>query len=228
MTQTTELLTAGVEILYLDKLGYGPNGSMTRKDWRAACLKNLLAGRNEFEVWQLKMLTANMAIAQFSLGLRIDGVASKEYSRDTRTLDFAGHLFDEYLHADNFRFLLPCSFNRATFSGEARFESATFSEKAVFKDATFNRDAGFESATFSGKAVFKEAYSTEMQSFKAPYSTEMQSFKAPYSTEMQSLIKAPPSAGMHGLAKQSLREVASFKVPALKNQVTSKTQFSKK
>ena len=157
MTQTTELLTAGVEILYLDKLGYGPNGSMMRKDWRAECLKNLLAGRNEFEAWQLEMLAAEMGTHSVSLSLRIDGVVSHINPRDIRTLDFAGHLFDENLTADDFKFLLPCSFNCATFSGSACFGSATFSRKALFQDAIFNGYMGFQSVAFSEDADFKSA-----------------------------------------------------------------------
>ena len=166
MTQTTELLTAGVEILHLEDYGYGPNGSMKREDWRAACLKNLLAGKEQFEAWQRQVLANHRLDGAVSFSLRLESgekFVSEFITINPCTLDFSGHKFENGVNAYEFEFLLSCQFNSATFSGEdAWFEGATFSGDVTFDNAIFNQVAFFNRANFSMDAgfhrcIFKDA-----------------------------------------------------------------------
>ena len=181
MTQTTESLTPGVEILHLDEMGYGPNGSMTRRAWRKACLMNLLADKEPFEVWQKQILAEHKGAEHVSFGLDVDDVERQNESWDTRdtcTLDFAGHEFSEHFDVDKFKFLLPSNFKYATFSGEAWFESANFSGEAWFDNATFSGSAWFESATFSGYVGFESATFSEYVWFKNAALTSGAAFRS--------------------------------------------------
>ncbi len=48
----TQKKTVSVEILHLDEIGYGPQGQLTRREWRKECLSMLCGGRGHFEAWQ--------------------------------------------------------------------------------------------------------------------------------------------------------------------------------
>ena len=175
MSQAPSKPAPVIKILHLNEMGYGPNGSMTRRAWREACFENLFADKEPFEAWQKQMLAEHKGAEHVSFGLGLDDEERQNESWetfDTCTLDFAGYVFDEDLDARHFKFLLPCNFNSATFSGTAWFQSATFSGDAWFKSATFSGDAGFESATFSWITVFKSAtfFSSEANFASATFS----------------------------------------------------------
>ncbi|MBC7756518.1 MAG: hypothetical protein H7Z20_07760 [Bdellovibrio sp.] len=41
-----------IEVLHLDDLGYGPEGKLTRRQWREECYNNYQSGDNAFLEWQ--------------------------------------------------------------------------------------------------------------------------------------------------------------------------------
>ena len=157
MTQTTELLTAGVEILHLDKTGYGPNGSMTRRAWREACLTNLLAGKEQFEAWQKQVLAEHKSAESALFDLCVNGVKEDFgliYSGNSCTLDFLAHQFDHVVSASEFKFLLPCNFCYVTFDNSVRLRKAVFKQEAIFHRARFIFIAEFCGASFEDDAWF--------------------------------------------------------------------------
>jgi hypothetical protein len=154
-----------VEILDLDELGYGPEGNHTRETWRAECLKNFLAGKDQFLVWQQSW----QALAEKNnRQARFDGVATFEDGstedfkigfgfHDSHALDFAGQVFESDINAKGFECLQPVLFVSATFSGAVWFDNAIFSDKAWFGNTSFAGNTRFGSVTFSDVAWFQGA-----------------------------------------------------------------------
>ena len=153
-----------VEILHLDEAGYGPQGKHTRREWRKACLDNLLAGADAFKAWQdswKEQINTDLPSVSFAAKLSYDDdtqlvVESAEDYEQTipYALDFAGHQFEAALFAKDVEFQQIALFAGATFSGYAIFSSATFNRNAYFSSATFSGDVTFSLATFSGNAFF--------------------------------------------------------------------------
>ena len=154
MTQTTELLTPGVKILYLEEPGYGPNGSMTRQAWREACLANLLAGGRHFKAWQLSVQAAHKKTKKVYFGLLFDGNQSLSYMTESCALDFEGRVFESQFNVNGVEFLLECNFNHVTFKGDALFIETVFHEFAWFDHAVFKQFAWFEKTIFERLAHF--------------------------------------------------------------------------
>jgi uncharacterized protein YjbI with pentapeptide repeats len=155
-----KITVVSVEILHLDKKGYGPEGKHTRREWRADCLENLLAGKAQFLAWQKSWLAlaekndlkCNFAIEQtFSDGAK---KAWLDYDRKSSTLDFSGHAFVNDLDCGAYQCLQDASFFDASFSDGAYFSEASFSGDAYFIEASFSGYAYFSEASFSGYAYF--------------------------------------------------------------------------
>ncbi len=146
-----------IEILHLDEMGYGPNGSMTRRDWRELCLENLNKTKEEFKAWQEKIKVENTNSKYSLFDLTID--RQTDYSdswciSDACTLDFAGQVIPS-LKFDGYEFELPCSFYSAIFGGSVSFERAFFKSMALFSHSKFIGNANFENASFAGDARFE-------------------------------------------------------------------------
>lgn len=171
MTQPSSPKTPPViEILHLKDPGYGPNGSMTREDWRKACLENLGKTKEEFKAWQenIKVEHTNGKYSYFDLMIHGQTDYSDSwYISDACTLDFAGQVIAS-LNFDEYEFVLPCCFSSAIFGGSVSFNRALFNSfvtftqskfigNANFENTSFAVDARFESVIFSGNAVFDEA-----------------------------------------------------------------------
>jgi Pentapeptide repeats (9 copies) len=155
-----------VEILHLDELGYGPQGKHTRREWRAECLENLLAGKEQFEAWQASWndkINENLPKISLAATLSYDDgsieeILNESYQRvSPATLDFGAHTFESQVNAVDFVFTGAAYFRNATFTKAAYFRSATFTGDADFSSATFTGEADFDSATFIGKANFSSA-----------------------------------------------------------------------
>ena len=160
MTLTTESLTPGVEILHLDEMGYGPNGSMTRRAWRKACWDNLVAGEDAFTSFQVEVLKTHNKAEFASFGLTVDGINKFDALWQTSsscTMDFAAHVFSVHLNILSFEFLLPCNFNYSIFSDYVWLDDAIFNRTADFEGTTFNEDVDFEGVNFKENTNFKYA-----------------------------------------------------------------------
>ncbi len=148
---------ASIEILYLDEIGYGPEGKHTRRQWRAECLTNLLAGKDQFLAWQESWKAlAEKNDRKVSFGLVIsyqDGTknnhAAEIYSaRVSHALDFCGSRFELMLDCDLFHFQFDSLFDFALFSGGAAFSASQFSSLASFISSRFLGIAGFYDSQF--------------------------------------------------------------------------------
>lgn len=164
MTQTTESLTPGVQILHFEDYGYGPNGSMKRKDWRAECLKNLLAGKGQFEAWQNTWkYSKNDSLPSVDIGITVlhandtSKLSVRFLSTRPYALDFSGHLFDETFNAYGYTFETHAYFNGATFTNGANFHSAKFKQSANLRLAVFEKNTEFRNASFASIAHFNDA-----------------------------------------------------------------------
>ena len=142
-----------VEILHLDELGYGPQGKHTRREWRAECLENLLAGKEQFEAWQNSWKDQiDETLPEVILGYKLryddgksESVMDEVYSTTAPTcLDFVAHIFAITVDANNFEFKSPANFSGAMFKKYANFKFSKFYAEAKFTNAQFNDSASFE------------------------------------------------------------------------------------
>lgn len=159
---TTAKKIVKVEVLHLDKEGYGPQRNHTRQQWRNECLDNLLAGAVAFKDWQdswKDQINKDLPEVSFAAKLIYDDGSQSDVLGEgyEKQLDFVGHLFADDLDANGSEFQQPALFEGATFSGKANFSSATFSGNPNFSGATFSRHADFSGARFSGEADFSDA-----------------------------------------------------------------------
>lgn len=151
-----------VEILHLDETGYGYDGTYTREEWRAACLRYFEAGADAFLAWQLSwqhIAEQNTSDANFDVERVFEDGSENEICRHKskrHSLDFAGHTFfrgyvepSGFVNARNCWFLYETHFHNATFTDVADFENANFEEKVNFSEATFEGNATFNGASFN-------------------------------------------------------------------------------
>lgn len=167
---------ANVEILYLDNLGYGPQGKHTRRQWRAECLENLIAGKEQFEIWQKSWVSkthTDASKAVFGCKLKYsDGTSliTQGSTFDSAALDFEGQLFEIQLVVNDYKFLHLTVFDCAIFNHGAYFYNvifekncnffhSIFNEIGYFASTTFGKGGGayFSFARFNGKAIFFNA-----------------------------------------------------------------------
>ena len=185
-----------IEILYLGTTGYGPNGRMPREEWRKTCVTNLMAGKNQFKSWQSQVLAVNTKPEEVSFDLRINGNRQTKWA-DCCTLDFEGLSLEADFNANEFEFLLPCSFRHANFKGNSIFQSAMFRNFVSFESVIFNQIAWFEGATFKmfaqfGKTEFDGLNSFKSACFELGISFENAIFKRMGNFEKASFKAVPP------------------------------------
>lgn len=158
MTEQNKTVVS-VEILHLDDFGYGPNNSMTRREWRNECLTNLSAGKARFETWQkgvLAQCVSSTSLVVSTLLTYSDNTQKiAEQSISTIALDFIGRTLP-FLSLDRHQFLLEVRFDYATFESEVSFRNSTFDRYAWFRGATFKNNTDFSHATFIDQADFKD------------------------------------------------------------------------
>jgi Pentapeptide repeats (9 copies) len=153
-----------VEILDIDKLGYGPKGALTRRDWRKECLDNLLAGKDAFYAWQYSWTSQiNTELPEVRFGARLnyddgsylfvlDGVLEKNTAW---SLDFVGQIFgDQFINAHGTVFTQTALFSGATFAGDVNFSRSEFNSNADFSTVLFKADTYFSSAVFNWNSNF--------------------------------------------------------------------------
>ena len=179
MTQTTALKTSPlIEILHLDEMGYGPNGAMTRREWRKVCLDNLLAGKEQFEAWQRQISQDHTNGAAPSFDLRVDGIIESNWNRGgCNNLDFAGHVFEQDLKAIEFEFLLPFNFHRTIFARNADFSNVRF-QNANFFSNIFYGNVNFSNTKFFGHFVNfnKTIFSSQIDFSKSEFPSNFTDF----------------------------------------------------
>lgn len=149
-----------IEILHLEKFGYGPNGSMTRGTWRAVCLEKLTAGKDQFEAWQNQIVATHTNKSETSFGLKLNRAEKFNnlwQQSDACTLDFAGHVFTDLLDVKEFEFKLPSIFSHANLVNSS-FENAIFNKRVDFNFTNFHGHyVNFRKAIFKAFVDFKGA-----------------------------------------------------------------------
>lgn len=152
-----------VRVLFLDKAGYGPKGLFTRKKWREECLKNFLAGKENFKRWQLSWIDSEInssSTVDFATWVRFeDGTRTNAAIQMGKrcTLDFAGYIFTEDIVANKFEFLIDVCFSGCTFPKYTNFTESIFSGVASFWDTRFNYHSNFSVCKFTQDARFDNA-----------------------------------------------------------------------
>lgn len=169
-----EKKVVSVEILHLDELGYGPQGKHTRREWRKECLENLLAGKEQFDVWQKGLVgqidnTHHVNNDKFNYKETFDdgfvttivaGAGEMQYALDfvgqtiTDNLNFANIVFLHSVLFISVKFCRNVHFNSTSFNGNVNFRSAIFNDVVNFNSTIFNGETYFTSATFNGRAEF--------------------------------------------------------------------------
>lgn len=176
-----------IEVLHLDEKGYGPNGEMTRRDWRALCLAKLNGSVADWTNWlnTLKPHTAPYLPASFAYCLINDigesngfEATANPYALPSVTLDFVGVEFTDSArfyrnfeiaalfcaarfkgHLDVLRDITfrYVNFRHAVFEKGANFSKLTFKNDANFIGVKFSELANFDGSTFDGKSWFNES-----------------------------------------------------------------------
>jgi uncharacterized protein YjbI with pentapeptide repeats len=139
-----------VEILHLDEFGYGPEGKHTRREWRAECLENLLAGKEQFEAWQFSWLNKidSSPWKNYSIKVIYDGGDTTSlFDLATKvTLDFSGCNLDITRIFSEYKFLIHTNFNMVSFQKDAFFDNVIFKSGVSFDNAVFKEGAYFREA----------------------------------------------------------------------------------
>ncbi len=162
-----------VEILHLDEVGYGPEGKHTRRDWRAECLENLLAGKEQFEEWQSSWVNKieeqsqealHSYLVEYTDGTQIRYVR-EHFSRSS--LDFIGVKLSDKCNFNNYVFSHITIFSHANFANAVRFSESVFSQDVEFYEASFGKsdffganflkNVHFDKASFGWETVFIHA-----------------------------------------------------------------------
>ena len=167
-----------VEILHLDDLGYGPQGKHTRREWRAECLENLLAGKAVFEAWQdswQSQINTTLFKSSFRCNVTLDTekveILNSEYlPYEPYSLDFMGQSFANYVNANGVNFLHNALFTAAKFNGgyidlgarpfigDMDFSNSVFHANTSFSYVYFVTTARFDKAQFRGDADFTNTF----------------------------------------------------------------------
>ena len=162
-----------VEILHESKLGYGPQGTHTRKQWRAECLENLLAGKERFEDWQASWqnnIKENLpevsfeCLVQYKDGNTKTVLAGNWEKQNAYALDFscvtfvALAVFDYEFTNDvcfsGCTFVKTAGFANTKFRGVTDFTAVFFKNAAWFSNSLFAKDVWFQDVVFSEAGYF--------------------------------------------------------------------------
>jgi len=143
---------ASVEILHLDEIGYGPEGKHTRRQWRAECLENLLAGKEQFEAWQFSWLNKIDSSQWKNYSIKViyeGGDTTSLFGLATKViLDFSGCNLDITRMFSEYNFLIQANFNMVSFQKDAFFDNVIFKSGVTFDNAVFKEGAYFREAIF--------------------------------------------------------------------------------
>jgi len=199
MSEYNEKKVLSVEIHNLNEIGYGYDGSYTRRAWRTECLEYLLRGKDEFrkwqESWQDKIIT-DLPHVDFYCVLNYNDYASERFldigEREPYTLDFIANLFENNLNCSEFDFMYPVDFSKAVFSNFANFEDAKFHDAvgfqwtkfyySHFQDAIFYKTAYFNSTEYSEWCSFHNATFHDYSEFaSAKFASNVNFNKAKFS-----------------------------------------------
>lgn len=158
-----------VDILDIDKYGYGPNGAYTRREWRNACLNHFESGFDVFMHWQKKCIDMDNKKEEISFDYELifdDGTRELKFNNEYSpcSLDFIGQVF-ERLTAENYNFLTNALFDCITVRGFSNFHQCQFRECATFKGASFLQNAYFGETTFYSYLHLSDAIFYETASF---------------------------------------------------------------
>ena len=131
-----------VQILHLEKLGYGPTGSLTRLAWREECMNYFKQGNEVFLSWQLSwqaVAEKSKLKADFSINTTsAEGITEENIiDKLSYTLDFSGQSFVYEVVAYNYVFIQDVTFCNATFIDNVWFSSSVFQHNSDFEKSYF-------------------------------------------------------------------------------------------
>lgn len=141
-----------VEILHLDDHGYGPNNSMTRREWRNECYSQLKKGPLEFNRWHGNIGGYNPEynlICDFSFRAYFEDGTDKFFYLEKHNpcyLDFIGLEFIEAFSFEGFVFNWPVNLSFSVFYSDCSFalqlhdrldmQNADFRGRCLFKNVS--------------------------------------------------------------------------------------------
>lgn len=161
-----------IEVLHLEDIGYGPEGLLTRKEWRKECLEKYQEGDSAFLNWQdswYLLAQKNHRQLHFSIIVKFENgmIQKRECFTYSHALDFSAidmnfrkHTKDIFLVTALFNstsFINPICLVGITFKQKIVFDYAFFSSEIRFDRIIFNKGVSFNNATFANKAWFAEA-----------------------------------------------------------------------
>lgn len=136
-----------VEVLHLDDSGYGPQGKHTRREWRAECMENLLAGKARFEIWQnnlLELIDIQLSMKNFACQYISNDKKSESYlylgtlePQFPWTLDFIFQEFNESLDCKNYTFNIIAMFAGSIYKYDVNFKNSVFKKNTYFCGGKF-------------------------------------------------------------------------------------------
>lgn len=147
-----------VEPLYLDEMGYGPEGLLTRREWRDECLRQLRLGRDVFGPWCANLVTHVGLVKDFGVRVLFDGGGVREEAIELPgyTPDFAATTVEDEINWDGRTLPVDLVFVGATFLRRPVFTAVVFPKKVFFTHARFVQGADFTSSQFQQNAAFLE------------------------------------------------------------------------
>ena len=162
-----------VKALYLDQLGYGIDGKLTRQQWQDECLEMVLSGRDSFNSWQIEL--QHIASISSSAGRFEWEISYADESKSSIRLgwsdsvpafvvDLTGRVFEKSLSLSGYRFLTGVSFMGASFNIFATFHDVSFARPAYFQGAQFKQGALFK-ASFDTGCIFDHCVFESLASF---------------------------------------------------------------
>lgn len=221
-----------VEVLYLDELGYGPQGQHTRREWRAECLENLLAGKAQFEAWQdswQNKIDHNLRRVSFSCSVTFEDGTDTSLLHKPYVLDFSGCTFN-VLDAREFNFRQLVVFSYATFSFATfrdanfcgvYFGGTTFLKWAFFNNARFVGWTNFGFATFGEGVEFSGSHFTEYANFESVTFNRQCRFYNTFNHDAQVWDKATTFFGKADFENATFKNVGHFEGVKFINQIPS-------
>ena len=156
--------SSAAEVLYLGNMGYGPQGRLTRAEWRALCRDKLTAGAAVWNDWQTELWRTRYQLdrkVSFGYAIQLDGGYRQQFDDPTDhsmslCFDFVGQLWESDVYVNNYVFAYPAFFDAAVFVGDAEFNHCDFQSDAVFQRAHFTAHCSFLKARFRKVAMFDE------------------------------------------------------------------------
>lgn len=134
----------------MESIGYGIDGTLTRREWQKQCAGMLGTDAQTFNLWQKKLRTvqaqyARNDVPKFDWEVSFDGKTNQVMgwsdTPDYFVFDVTNYTFDENIFIEGYNFLTGVNFNGATFNGYFSLINSRFERVVYFQGATFKQHA---------------------------------------------------------------------------------------